>query len=365
MAKFGFDVAAAFAPQTGEGQANYDSVLDDITTSLLGQPGDPNDGNQDDGLILGDSGSGIGDSGLDFTVGRRRRVKAPVGSSDTRPIADFLAAEIPSFSFSFPFCGSRKTTTGGPDDADFVPLRGFEAILNGAGMVVSDWVSGVGQSIIFGTPDPFSALIYASGLRLELSDCRCSSLSIDFTPGSIAIATAQIVVGSIKDPSAVGFAVAALPSTLDYDVQATVSAPVVESVANTWKNSRGFTSLVLTITPNIIELPDSNATDGIIKEVDGRETTIALTLFADDTSSDEVYEVDQLFSTSDSQFDAVSFTVGTAAAQGEPALALTVSALKPEAIDVTPAKLGSKAGNTVNMVLGSGTANQELHLTLK
>lgn len=363
MGKFNFDVAAAFAPQSGEGEANYDSVLDAVTTSLEGIPGV---GNVDDGLVLGDSGSGIGESGLEFTVGRRRRVKAPVGTSDTRPMADFLAAEIPSFSFAFPFCGNRATvnvTT--PVDDDFKPLRGVEAILNGAGLVAAAWGSGVGYSIKFGTVNPFSALLYASGLRLELSDCRCSSLAIEFTPGSIAIATAQIVVGSIKDPAAAGFAVATLPSTLDYDVQASVSAPVVESVGNAWKGTRGFSSLVLTITPGIVDLPDSNATDGIIKEVDGRETTIAATLFGDDAGSDEVYEVDQLFTLADSGLDQLSFEVGSAAGANTAALAVQVLAPKPEVIDVVPAKLGSKAGSVVNMVLGHGTANSELEIILE
>lgn len=361
MAKFNFDVAAAFAPQSAEG--SYDSTLDAVTTVLEGIPGV---GNTDDGLLLGDSASGIKGSGLDFTAGRRRRIKAPVGTSFTRPMADFLAAEIPSFSFAFPFCGNRGTvnvTT--PIDDDFAPLRGVEAILNGVGLVAAAWGSGVGYSLKFGTPPPFSALLYASGLRLELMDCRCSSLSFEFTPGTITIATAQIVVGSIKDPTAAGFPVATLPSTLDYDAQATVSAPTIETVGNAWNGTRGFTTLVLTITPNIIDLPDSNATDGIIKEQDGRETTIAATLFGDDSGSDEVYEVDQLFQTADSGLDQLSFEVGSAAGANTAALAVQVLAPKPEAIDVSPVPLGTKAGNTVNMVLGHGTANSELEIILR
>lgn len=353
MSKFDFDVAVAFATQTQEG--SYNSTLDTISATLDGDPD-----NTDDGLVLGDPESGIGESGLDFTAGRRSRDKAVLAGSFTRPLADFLAAEVRTFSFAFPFCGNRGDTTATPVDGDFVPLVGVDALLEGAGLVGAAWGAGVGHSYKFGSPDPFSALIYYFGNRLELLDCRLNSLAINFTPGSITIATADIAVGSIKDPAAKGFSVAALP-TLDYGPQATVSAPTIESVAHAWQATRGFQSLVLTITPDIQDIPDSNATDGILKEPSGRETTIEATLFADDASSNEVYELDQVLATVAGDLDALTFTVGTPETTGSlPAVAVKILVPTPELDETAPQKLGSKAGNTVSLLARNAVANEEL-----
>jgi len=355
--KYAFDVAAGFAPQSAEG--TYNTTLAGIVAA--GTWGGDADGT-DQGLLLGAAGVGIGDSGLDITMEKRRLVKPPVGTSFTRPMAEHLAVDISSFSFAFPLAGPKRTTTATPIDSDFAPLMGVEGIINGAGLVAAVWGSGVGYSWMFGSPPPFSALIVVSGLALELKDCRCSSLAFEFTPGSVAIATATIEVGSINDPTATPLAVSALP-TLDYALQSSVSSPVVESINHVWAEERGFQSLTLTITPNIVDIPDSNATDGIIKEQDGRETTIAATMFGDSTGLGEVYEADQLFQTADSGLDELSFTVGTAATGSDAALAYKVSIPKPEVLDVAPGKLGSKAGPTVNLVAGHGTANTELEIT--
>lgn len=357
MAKYDFDVAVAFAPQTAEG--TYDTTLDAISATLDGDPDAT-----DDGLVLGDPESGIRQSGLDFRVGRRRREKAFVGSSFTRPLDDFLAAEVRTFSFSFPFCGNRGTTTATPVDGDFQPLRGIEAILNGAGIVAAAWGSGVGYSCKFGSPNPFSALIYYFGNRLELLDCRCSSLTIDFTPGSIAVATAEIQVGSIKDPAATPVSVVSLP-TLDYGPQATVSAPTIESVANGWSATRGFSTLALTISPSIQDFGDSNATDGIVKEQDDRETTIEATLYADDAGSGEVYELDQIFQTSSGGLDQLSFQVGTDASGSDPALATQILVPQPMVDETGPDPVGSKAANTVNLIARNDAANDELEIIFR
>ena len=126
MAKYNFDVAVAAAPQTGEGAGEFDATLDAVTTSLSGDP----DGT-DDGLVLGDASTGIGNSGLTITAGRESREKPIVaGSVGSRPISDLLDTGIPSLSFAFPWCGNRGQTTGTPVDGDFAPLRGVEAILS-------------------------------------------------------------------------------------------------------------------------------------------------------------------------------------------------------------------------------------------
>jgi len=353
MAKVGFDIAVAFAPQSAEGV--YDTTLGAVTTSLSGDP----DG-VDEGLLLGDPGSGIAESGLDFTVGRASVDKAPFSGSFSRPLSDFLKAEVRSFSYSFPFVGNRGLTTGAPIDADFQPLRGVEALLNGAGLVGAAWGAGVGWTFSFGSPFPFSALVYYFGNRLELLDCRCASLGIAYTPGGLAIATAEIVVGSIADPAGKGFAPAAIPSTLAYGAQATVSSPTVETVGHTWQDLKGFQSLELTITPAIDDIPDSNQVGGEVKEPSGREVTIEATLFAD--SVDAVYELDQALATVAGDLDPLTFQVGTAAIGSDPALSHSVSIPLPELDESSPDRLGSKAGNTVSLIARGSAADNELEI---
>lgn len=356
MAKYDFDVAFAAAPQTQEG--SYDTTLDGITTALRGDP----DGT-DDGLVLGDPSAGIGESGLSFTAGRRSRDKAVLSGGFTRPLSDFLAAEVRTLSFAFPFCGNRGTASTPPVDGDFQPLRGVEAILNGAGLVAAAWGGGVGYSCKFGSPSPFSILLWYFGNRLELLDCRCSSLSLNFTPGSIAVATAQIVVGSIKDPSAKGFSPVVIPTTLDYGPQADVSAPTIESVGHAWQETKGFQALDLVITPTIDDVLDSNATDGILKLPSARETKITATLFADDT--DKVMELDQMFATAVGDLDQLSFQVGASAASGDTMVAVQVLVPTPEGDDTAPQKLGTRAGNTVNLIARNSTVNEELELIFR
>lgn len=343
MAKFDFSVAVAFATQTAEG--TYNSTLDGITTTLLAA----------DGLLLGDPESGVRQSGLALTLGRRKRDKAFIGSTFTRSLSDFLAAEVRTFTFAFPFCGNRGTASSPPVDGDAVPLTGIDALLEGAGMTGSAWGSGVGHSYVYGSPNPISALVYYFGNRLELLDCRCS-LAIEFTPTSIPIATATIEVGSVKN-----HAVAAIPSTLTYGDQQTVSAPVIQAVGNAWQDTRGFSTLTLNIAPSFEDIPDSNAATGLVKEQTDRETRIEATLFADD-SVDEGYEYSQLIEASQGNLDPLAFTVGDAMTNGSVVEAVTVSVPEPEADEASIAALGTKAANDLTL-FGRGTAgNDELEL---
>lgn len=347
MAKFDFDVAVGFAVQSVEG--TYNPTLDAVGGTWGGDP----DGT-DEGLLLGDSESGIGGSGLTLQVGRRHRDKAPLSGGFTRPLSDFLAAEVRSMTFAFPFCGPRRTVSTPRVDADFAHLLGFSALLAGAGLVEQDWSGGEGKLWTFGSPEPFSALVFYFGNRLKLLDCRLSSLSVDFTPGTIPIATAEIAVGSVYDPSAKGFAAQSLP-TLSYGAQASESAPVVEQVAHTWQDTKGFQSLELRITPSVEEVADSNAVGGLTREPSDRETRIEATLFADD--ADKVYELDQAFATASGDLDALNFQVGTTTADGGIAKAIKLSVPQPELDTAEPTKLGSKAGNTVSLIARHGTVS--------
>lgn len=344
MAKFNAEVAVAFATQSAEG--TYNATLDAITTTLTAA----------DGLLLGDPESGVNSSGLSFGAQRGKRDKGFVSGSFTRPLSDFLKAEVPTFTFAVPFCGNRADTTATPVDGDFPALTGIDALLEGAGMVGTNWASGVGYSYKFGSAAlPISALVYINGNRLELLDCRCS-LSIAYEAGNIPILTATIEVGSIKN-----HAEASLPSTLTFGEQATVSAPTITAVANQWQDSRGFQTATLSIAPAIEAISDSNQLTGEVKEQTDRTVSLSATLFADDTTN-RIYEYSQLTETSAANLDPLSFTVGAAAVGSDPALAHTISIPTPELDTWTPDAFGTKAGADVNLIARNTVANEELEI---
>src|SRR3990172_1245708 len=345
MAKFAFEVAVGFLPQVAEG--TYNTTLDGITTSWA----------TSGGLMLGDPESGIGESGLSLTVGRSKRDKAFLAGSFTRSLSDFLKAEVPSFEFAFPFCGSRVTVPGAPADADAILHPGLDALLHAAGIARADWGAGVGQRYVFSSPLPISALIFYSGNRLRLQDCR-ASLAIEYTPGGLAIATATVEVGSVLAPT-----LAALPTTLNYTTQASVSAPVVQAVANAWQETRGFEELTLSIEPAFEEFPDSNAPAGVVKEASDREVKISGRLFSDDAAKN--YDLTQILATSSGTLDQVSFQVGASMTPGNPAVAHQILAPQPELLTTAPQKLGTQAGSEIELVLRGATANSELEIIFR
>ncbi len=347
MAKFDFEVAVAFATQTAEG--TYNATLDGITTSL----------SHTQGLLLGDPEAGVYESGLTLTLGRKRKDKAFLGSSRSRPLSDFLAAEVPTFTFAVPFVGNRADASDPPVDADATPLVGIDALLEGVGLVGAAWGGGVGWEYAFGSPYPISALVYYSGNRLELLDCRCAH-SIVFPYAGIPILTATIEVGSIKDHS-----VAALPTTLTWGEQATVSAPTCVSLANQWQDTRGFGTGTLAITPEITDVGDVNAATGIVKEETDREVIFTGDLFADSTV-DKGYEYSQLIETTQGNLDELSFLVGSAMTANNPAEAVAISIPDPELTEASPIALGSKAGHDVNLIgRGTGSGDNELYIRFR
>ncbi len=343
--KFDFEVAVAFGTQTAEG--TYNSTLDGISSTL----------SYTQGLVQGDSQSGIKESGLALGLERGLREKALIGSTFTRNLSDFLRAEVPTFTFAFPFVGNRADADGGPADADGTPIAGIDALLEGAGMVGAAWGSGIGWRYVFGSPSPISALVYLSGMRLELLDCR-SSMSIDFTPGSIPIATATLSVGSIKDQS-----LASLP-TPTWGEQASVSAPVVENIGNEWEDTRGFATGTLAISNSVTEIDDSNAPTGEVVENTGRETTFDATLFASSTV-DKGYEYSQLTATAEGTLDQLSFQVGSSMTAGNPAKAVQVVIPNPELTTQAANVLGTKAAYDISVSArgaAAGSGNDELEI---
>lgn len=359
--KLDFDVAVAFAEQSAEG--TYDPTLDAVTNSLSGDP----DGT-DDGLLLGDAESGIGGSGLDFEAERIFRDSAEIGSSFTRGLSNLVRVDIPTFDFAVPFCGNRGQTTGTPVDGDFIPLTGINALLAGVGLTGTAWGSGVGHSYKpdWATVKPISALVYHFGNRYELLDCRLNSLALEFTADGFGIAKGSVAVGSVQDPSSDTIAVQVLPATLDYGAQATISAPSVINVANTWGIDRGFQTLTVTIAPAIEDIPDSNKLNsGIVKEPTGHSISVTGSMFSDAAGSGEVFELKQLFADAIADLNQLSFQVGSDAAGSDPALAVQILVPDPELVRMKPIQLGTKAGIEFELNGRSATANEELEIIFR
>jgi len=341
VAKYNFEAAVGFLPQVAEG--TYNATLDAIAGTW----------SYTDGLLYGSAGEGVRESGISVSFERNFSDKAYIGASYTRALSDFLSSGLGTFDVVFPFVGNRNAPGGAPADGDATPIAGLDALLIGCGMTGAAWGSGVGWRYVFGSSLPISALLYVSGMRWELLDCRVA-LSVDFTPGEIAKATASIFVGSVKDASA-----AALP-TLTYGPQASVTAPKIESVGNQWGATRGFSEATLEIDQTFDDFPDSNAISGLVKEQADRQVKFSGTLFADD--GDKAYEWSQLVETNQANLDPLSFEYGTPMVTAVPADAVRVTVPEPELQKYDPDALGSKAGHAIELV-GRGTVgNDELEI---
>jgi hypothetical protein len=142
-----------------------------------------------------------------------------------------------------------------------------------------------------------------------------------------------------------------------------VSAPVVKAVGHGWQETRGFEELTLSIEPSFEDFPDSNATDGIVKEPSDRESKITARLFADDAAKN--YDLTQILATSSGTLDQLSFQVGPNMAPNTPQTAHQIIAPQPELLTTSPQKLGTKAGSEIELILRGATANSELEIIFR
>lgn len=345
MGEFASEVVVAFDQQ--DDATTYSAALDAITTTISAAQG----------AVLGVSGVGIKDSGLSFGMARNLSEKAVVGGF-TRGLSEFLKADVPTFTFAWPFVGSKSTVSGSPEDADATPWTGVDALLAGCGLVGSAWGSGVGWQYVFGSPNPISGLVCVNYHRLELHLCRCSH-SIDFTPGKVPVCTTTVYVGEVKNHSLLA------EPTPDYDTQLSVSSPTSKGMAHSWKNTRGFSALTLDITPDIEETPDSNATEGSRKSITGRTTGINGTFWEDDSGSDEIFPYTQMVATAIGTLEQLSFLMGDAMTDGNPAEAVGIIVPDPEVISFEPTILDTKAASVVAAVAKSASANAELQINFQ
>lgn len=314
----------------------------------------------DQGLLLGASGQGLADSGVTFTLARRQTPKPPYPGGFTRPLDDFLAPEIGTFTVAFPWVGSKRITTATPVDGDFAPLLAHTALLSGGlNLASAVWGAGVGHQF---TPSgseqpPFSAVVIGGGVRFKIIDCRLNSLSIIYTPGEIPIATADIA-GRIHNPAKGDAVVAYALPTIDYGSQSDVSDPALESAGFLWGGrAEGFSTLTLTFTPTVDNAPDSNAVDGLVASIAGFETRIALTRYA--TASFDEWAYDQLYKETTSDLVNTSFDTAPAATGLDPALAIRVTGQRMQPDDIALDAISGKGAETMNWTFRGDAANSE------
>ena len=346
MADYSFEAFVLFATQTAAG--TYNAGLDALTTTL----------DRTDGLVLGSAGEGVKDSGLTLGLGREFEERAVTGSGFTRALSNFLRASVPTFTFVMPFVGSREDASTPPVDGDMdlsTTLPGLDALMEGAGLEGAAWAGGVGHTYKFASPAPISALLYVSGNRLELLDCRVD-LSIEFTPGTVPKLTATVSVGSVKDHSTY------TPGgiTAIYDAQQTVSAPVVESAGHVWGTSRDFESGTLSFGTTIEDKQRSNVTSGISKRITNREVRWTARVLMD--SADVDFEYQQLVATSAGALSQMSFGVGDVATDGNPVERVELYMPQPEVESLSLTEDGNDAIADVVLRASHTTANEELEI---
>ncbi len=357
--KYDFSVACGFMPQSGAGVFNTDLAARTGADSWAGDIE-----GTDHGLLLGDPESGIGESGLTLTMGRRSTDAQVITPSRTRPISLFEAAEVTSLQYAFKFAAGGMVAAATPVDSDFVILNAIDAILQGFGMAGSG-TGVVGQRYIYTNSDPtyVSTLIYVNGNEIRLLDCLPTSLAITFAAGKIPVGVVDFAVGSVSLPSSEVPAEVPEPTTIDYGSQLTVVPQIVESVAFGWGGTRGFETLTLTLTQDVEKSPDSNLPDGFLTEATGRATKVSATLYGDtDGANLEAYEPGQLLADAQGELDELKFKVGTTVASAIPTEALEVTIPDPVLDSLSPSLIAARAAWDVEMTATAAAANGELFL---
>lgn len=315
-----------------------------------------------DGIVLGDAGSGIGESGIEFALERVEKAIAPVTGSFTAQFPSFTRQDVAKLTITVQAKGSGRTASNPTVDADFAMAThypGLDALLRASGLSGSAWGSGVGHSYVPASAAGCTIKLWVgtstSGVLYVIYDCT-AKLTMEITPGDVALwkfeiaGTVSSVDATITTPS---FA---------YGTVASVSAPVVESAAHSFGISaaaRGFSDMSITLDNLIEDVPDSNAVGGVRKRQTGRDVLLTATLFAD--SGDEDYEDSRLAATSATTDDLV-FVVGSATAISSAAKSWRVNFNNPNVRKNEVAKLGPSVARSIELQATATSANAEFEL---
>ncbi len=341
MASITRQVAIAVDTQTAEGTAN---------TTIAGLTGALTLAN---GIVKGDSESGLIGSGLTYSFNRRERPPGELEGSFTRLDGDFLEQEI-TFSFAFPLCGPRKNTETPAVGGNFKHEKGIDALLKCCGLsgslVATSWQY-VPIDALFATMK-----IFDSGEHWVVRDIR-GNLNIRETPAEIPIVTCTLV-GIIDSVGQTTF-----PSPLDYEEQASVNAIACKEANPIWGQGatvRGWSELEIAIENNLEKILDSASDVGFVYEQAGRTITVSMTMKDDDGDPD--FTQTNMTGTA-APTDDLDFTVGSAAGDASPALAHQIQVANLRVQSYTPAVAGKKAASQVTAVATGLTDGSEFFLT--
>lgn len=342
--KIDHNFAIAFAPQVAEG--TFNAALAAITTALA----------DTDGLVLGVSGEGEADSGIEVDMEALREEAATLGGSFTRPPGRVTRRKI-KLTATLPWCGNRQNAADPPADANFVPGVGFGALLGATGIVVGAWGAGVGQRGVPGAVSKCSGLAYINGQRYGLLDCVVSTATPAYTAGETPAIAFEVEVGSVE------FATEDPLPTLDFGEQATVQPPIVENAGHAWGMTRGFEELEIEISNEVEDVPDSNAPTGLIPERTAREITVKGKMYKDDANA--LFEWEQLGEDEAGDLEALSFQIGTSAVALGPILAIGVNIPMLEITTVKETTIGGKAAVEIEGVARHTSPNSEIEFLFR
>jgi len=322
-----------------------------------------------DGAVLGDPSGGIGETGIGFTTTREEQDVSDVSLSYTRQPGSFLS-ESGTITITCALRGAGNTAAATPVDGDMnlaTHYPGLDALLKSAGLTGAAWTGApnVGHVYVPAAAVPCTIKVWeganasTKNNAFVFMDCF-SSLSLEFKPGSVPLATFTIPIGSVYLPTTyLGIAA----PTFSYGTVASVSSPIVKAVANSWGGSenRGFSDLTISIDSKIEETEDSNSTNGMTSRQTGRSVTISGTLYSEETNTD--FERERLIGIS-APTNNLTFTVGTAAdgTATNPCLAFYVACNKVVVSSREPAKIGPSMGQKVDGYCTGATANTEFEL---
>ena len=320
-----------------------------------------------DGAVFGDASTGVGSSGIDLTLGRSAREASRVSGGDTRLFDEFLAGVVNTFQFSWVVSGPKWAASTPPVDGDFQhgasnggsENLGIGALLKACGLGAgAAWAGGVGWEYKPAAIEKCSALVFDSGALYALVDCQ-ASLEMAFTPGEAAVFTAtfRAKLDTVNPPKAAAF------PTFDYGDQDSVAAPTVAEANNAFGQSRGFSDLTVVIDNLLEETPDSNESDGVRLESNGRDVTVACTLDVDDAAP--TFDVDELLRSVASGAADMTFGCGASAGAGENAVAYDVQLANLNLQDVQLARPLRAKASTFNAFATAETEGDEFSIVFR
>jgi len=373
MAKIPFAFGLALDSQSGFGTVNS-------TIKGLADGGGSGTGGEIisvDGLILGSRDAGDANTGITLpTFEREGQERADVAGSFTKTLDSFLRQVPNGFDVTFEFKGNGRTAGSPPVDADFHPVTAFDAMLRAAGTTPSagatQGTGGAGQTYQPAALLPASAKLWfgssaaSDTVAVVLMDLVASGFSLEITPGGLALVTVTFE-GKVESesggnvfPTFDAAQIQATPTTGDGNQ--TISAPVAQSIGNSWSTTRGFAGpFTIEVSQTIEDVPDSNAVDGIEKLQTDRTVELSGPIYVDDAG--ETFEKDQLTTTS-LPSTPLSFTVGTAAADGETIDAFFFQMDHPLAREVKYNSVGNQLVAEVTLEAKDDTADQEAEFQL-